>query len=113
MNMSHAKALSRKGRRKENAAELLCAFLCAFAPLREKLLFVVVITALIWSSPRSNAQNQEYLEFNIPDFKLRLSKASQTVAALEPKSAAGFDFTPSDRLDKRAGNGYHHLGDLT
>ncbi|HEX3187777.1 MAG TPA: DUF5695 domain-containing protein [Pyrinomonadaceae bacterium] len=57
-------------------------------------------------------QNTDYLDFDTPDFKLRLVKASQTVAALEPRSAPGFDFTPSDRLAQREANGYHHLGDL-
>src|SRR6185369_7918307 len=57
-------------------------------------------------------QNTDYLDFDTPDFKLRLVKASQTVAALEPRSAPGLDFTPSDRLAQREANGYHHLGDL-
>src|SRR6185436_19771156 len=35
------------------------------------------------------------------------------VAALEPRVASGFDFTPADRIERRAANGYHHLGDLT
>jgi hypothetical protein len=56
---------------------------------------------------------QGYLEFETPDFKVKLVKASQTIAALQPKSADGFDFTPADRLERRAANGYHHLGDLT
>jgi Family of unknown function (DUF5695) len=43
---------------------------------------------------------------------LRLDKASQTVAALEPKSTSGFDFTPADRLAQRSADRYHHLGDL-
>src|SRR5262252_8516533 len=54
-----------------------------------------------------------YLDFDTPDFKLKLVKASQTIAALQPKGADGFDFTPADRLERRAANGYHHLGDLT
>src|SRR2546430_16076591 len=54
-----------------------------------------------------------YLEFDTPEFKVKLVKASQTIAALQPKSAEGFDFTPADRLERRAANGYHHLGDLT
>ena len=57
-------------------------------------------------------QETDYVDLDTADFKLRLVKASQTVAALEPKSATGFDFTPSDRLSQRAANGYHHLGDL-
>jgi len=48
-----------------------------------------------------------------PDFDLTLVRASQTVAALRPRGAGGFDFTPSDRLERRAANGHFHLGDLT
>ena len=86
MNPSHAKAQRRKG--------LALVLLCVFAPLRE--------------SPRS----LDHLELDTPDFKLRLDKASQTVASLEPTSTPGFDFTPADRLAQRAANGYHQLGDL-
>src|SRR5947209_20531728 len=63
--------------------------------------------------PPTLGLEQGYLEFDTPDFKLKLVKASQTAAALQPKGADGFDFTPSDRLERRAANGYHHLGDLT
>src|SRR5215216_2375364 len=84
-------------------------------------LCVLCVSAVILAAPINNhrdAENAEvaqrnHLEFDTPDFKLKLVEASQTVAALEPKSAAGFDFTPGDRLEKRAANGYHHLGDLT
>jgi len=103
MNISRAKAQRRKGRRKE-VQRPLCVFLCAFALLREKLFFAVAI--MIAAAAILHAQNQVYLTFDTPDFKLWLVKDSQTVAALEPKSAAGFDFTPGDRLK-------HHLGDLT
>src|SRR6266849_511180 len=63
--------------------------------------------------PPTLGLDQGYLEFDTPDFKLKLVKASQTIAALQPNSADGFDFTPADRLERRAANGYHHLGDLT
>src|SRR5207247_7233540 len=63
--------------------------------------------------PPTLGLEQGYLEFDTPDFKLKLVKASQTIAALQPKGADGFDFTPADRLERRAANGYHHLGDLT
>src|SRR5438046_3030107 len=53
------------------------------------------------------------LEFDTPDFTLKLVKASQTAAALQPKGGKGFDFTPADRLATRAGDGFYHLGDLT
>jgi hypothetical protein len=47
-----------------------------------------------------------------PQFALKLVKSSQTVAALEPKAAPGFDFSPGDLLVERSQNGYYHLGDL-
>lgn len=56
--------------------------------------------------------DQGYLEYETPDFRLKLVEASQTIAALEPKGAEGFDFTPSDRLEQRNGNEFYHLGDL-
>ncbi len=62
--------------------------------------------------PPTLGLDQGFLEFDTPDFKLKLVKASQTIAALEPKQAPGFDFTPADRLDRRAANGFHHLGDI-
>ena len=73
-------------------SEIIC-FFCAF----------------LWLTSAASAQT---LDLETPDFKLRLDKASQTVAALEPKSSPGFDFTPADRLTQRSANRYHHLGDL-
>lgn len=52
------------------------------------------------------------VQFDTPQFTLRLVRTSQTVAALLPKGAEGFDFTPGDRLVERSNNGYYHLGDL-
>jgi hypothetical protein len=63
--------------------------------------------------PPTLGLDQGYLEYETPTFKLKLVKASQTVAALEPRTASSFDFTPADRIERRAANGYHHLGDLT
>ena len=65
------------------------------------------------SGPATLGLDQGYIEFETPDFKLRLVKASQTVASLQPRGAGNFDFVPADRLERRAANGYHHLGDLT
>jgi hypothetical protein len=53
------------------------------------------------------------LDFETPDFTLKLVRASQTVAALSPKGANGFDFTPADRLDARASDRFNSLGDIT
>ncbi len=52
-------------------------------------------------------------DYDTPDFTLTLVRSSQTVAALKPKGADGFDFTPGDLLTERSQNGYFHLGDIT
>lgn len=57
--------------------------------------------------------NQGIVRYDTPDFTLNLVRSSQTVAALKPKGADGFDFTPGDLLSERSQNGYFHLGDLT
>jgi hypothetical protein len=57
--------------------------------------------------------HQGLLTLETADLQVDLVEASQTVAALRPKGASGFDFTPSDWLERRAANGYYHLGDLT
>jgi hypothetical protein len=59
------------------------------------------------------------LDFDTPDFTLKLVKDSQTIAALEPKGAKSvdantpFDFTPADQLKARDGDRFNHLGDIT
>jgi len=55
---------------------------------------------------------QGLASFDTPLFELSLVNASQTVAGLEPKGEDGFDFTPSDWLERRQANGFFHLGDL-
>lgn len=56
---------------------------------------------------------QGTVELATPEFTLVLVRSSQTVAALKPKSAPDFDFTPGDLLVQRSQNGYFHLGDIT
>lgn len=53
------------------------------------------------------------LELEAPGLHLELVRASQTAAALRPSDDESFDFTPGDRLERRAGDGFFHLGDLT
>ncbi|MBP8302777.1 MAG: LamG domain-containing protein [Phycisphaerae bacterium] len=53
------------------------------------------------------------IDLETPDFDLCLVRSSQTVAALRPKGAGAFDFTPADRLSARKADGFMHLGDLT
>jgi hypothetical protein len=55
--------------------------------------------------------DQGMIDIDTPDFTLTLVRSSQTVAALKPKGAGGFDFTPGDLLVERSHNGYFHLGD--
>ena len=57
--------------------------------------------------------SQGMIELDTPDFHLSLVRSSQTVAALKPKNAEGFDFTPGDLLVARSQDGYMHLGDIT
>lgn len=57
--------------------------------------------------------DQGFLEYETPHFTLELVEASQTVSALWPKGTEDFDFTPHDWLDRRNGDGFFHLGDLT
>ncbi len=63
--------------------------------------------------PTTLGLEQGTMAITTPDFALKLVKTSQTVAALVPKGGQGFDFTPADRLQGRAGDGYFHIGDLT
>src|ERR1035437_1293113 len=63
-------------------------------------------------APATLGLDQGLVEFNTPDFKVKLVRSSQTLAALEPNSAEGFDFTPSDRLSVRDKDGFYHLGDI-
>ncbi len=56
--------------------------------------------------------DQGIINLDTPDFDLSLVRSSQTIAALKPKGAGGFDFTPGDLLVARSQNGYYHLGDL-
>ena len=53
------------------------------------------------------------LNLDTPDFNLVLVKSSETVAALHPKTASDFDFTPGDLLTARSQDGFFHLGDVT
>src|SRR5579862_2165537 len=55
---------------------------------------------------------QGYMDMETPDFNLRLVRSSQTIAALKPKGAGDFDFTPGDLLVERSKDGFYHLGDI-
>ncbi len=45
--------------------------------------------------PPTLGLDQGVMEFDTPDFKLKLVKASQTIAALEPKGVATYTPTPT------------------
>ena len=63
--------------------------------------------------PSTLGLNQGFVEFETQDFLVKIVKASQTLAALIPKEADSFDFTPFDMLESRDSDGFFHLGDLT
>lgn len=66
----------------------------------------------ITDKPATLNISKGYLEVNTREFKLKLLKSSQTVAALNPQSDKDFDFTPGELLEKRNRDGLYHLGDL-
>lgn len=53
-----------------------------------------------------------YINKETSEFNLKLVRSSQTIAELKPSGETDFDFTPSDRLELRDGNGLYHLGDI-
>ena len=70
------------------------------------LIYTILITSVDVHGQRRGRRNapeapatlgleEGLIELDTPDLNLKLVKASQTVAALEPKGADGFDFTPS------------------
>lgn len=67
---------------------------------------------LEWVDGRCSAASGS-IGFETAQFCVSVSADSQTLTALQPKSESGFDFTPTDRLRRRSGPGYMHLGDLT
>jgi hypothetical protein len=77
------------------------------------VLSLTFLTLLAQTPAFTLGLEQGTLDFDTKDFTLKLVKASQTVAALQPKGAAGFDFTPADRLSNRATDRFNSLGDLT
>jgi hypothetical protein len=62
--------------------------------------------------PQTIHMDKGFMTINTPAFQLKLLKSSQTVAALEPNSEKGFDFTPGELLKERGSDGLYHLGDL-
>jgi hypothetical protein len=65
------------------------------------------------AATRGPMLGEGFIDIETPEFILSLVRSSQTVAALKPKGANGFDFTPGDLLIERSNDGYFHLGDLT
>src|SRR5258708_39679352 len=89
-------------------------------------LFLLVPCLILVVHEKSTAQERAHKEpptpgpmlaqgtitLDTPEFTLDLVRSSQTVAALKPKVAPEFDFTPGDLLVERSKDGYYHLGDL-
>lgn len=93
--------------------------------MSDKFIALIVSTLLLTSISAAQQQKpkvppvpgemlrQGTVDFETPEFTLTLVRTSQTVAALKPKNASAFDFTPGDLLVERSRDGYFHLGDLT
>jgi Family of unknown function (DUF5695) len=89
---------------------------CCFA-------MTLIVTVHAWAVQRGNEKKQPptpgpmlsqgTIDLDTREFTLSLVKSSQTVAALKPKTAGDFDFTPGDLLVARSKGGYFHLGDIT
>jgi hypothetical protein len=90
-----------------------------------RLLFTIIIASLLTysmeaQSPWERLADEEgtlgldkgFIETGTPEFNIKLVRASQTIAALEPAGYESFDFTPSDMLETRKGNSLYHLGDI-
>ncbi len=90
----------------------LHGFLLLFLALASIPLIAQAQWNRIANQPETLGLGDGYLEFDLPGFELELVSASQTIAALRPKGADGFDYTPSDRLEIRSRNNLYHLGDL-
>lgn len=63
--------------------------------------------------PSTLGLEQGVTELRTPAFRLKLLKASQTVASLSPVALPAFDFTPGDSIKVRSSNGMYQLGDIT
>lgn len=50
--------------------------------------------------------------YHTADITLKLVKASQTVAAMQPNTDTAFDFTTGERLKQRSSNRMYQLGDI-
>ena len=86
-------------------------------------LLLLAGTTVVWTARAQERQEkkpptpgpmleQGYIDLETPAFSVRLVRSSQTIAALKPKGAGEFDFTPGDLLVERSKDGYYHLGDI-
>ena len=72
-----------------------------------------LVTLFVLQLSGSAVQSSPTLDFDTPDFIVKLSRDSQTVVMLQPKNANGFDFTPADRVESRSADRFNAVGDLT
>lgn len=104
-----------KTMKRKQAKRITCAFGVLIGCIL--ILWPAVLYSQVWkrieNRPQTLGLEQGLLEFETPEFELKIVKASHTVAALMPVGQGGFDYTPSDRLEIRSRNGLYHLGDLT
>ena len=71
----------------------------------------MLLAGALEASAETPATGESYHE--TPQWLLRFAPETGVLHSLSPRTDSAFDFLPSDRLEKRAGDGFHHLGDLT
>src|SRR5262245_22395458 len=83
------------------------------------ILFLIVAATAVFAQTATRSPTPPTLglesglaSFDTPEFSIKLVNASQALAALEPKPGTGFDFTPADRLNVRASDGFYQFGDI-
>ena len=106
--------LNSKGRAVNNSKHILHKV--ALSTLFSLGLYAVAFAQV---AAEESAATAGAMEFDTPQFLLKLDPRSQNVVALEPKGiheqweGRPFDFTPADQRSVRDENGFHHLGDMT
>ncbi|HSV87488.1 MAG TPA: DUF5695 domain-containing protein [Bacteroidales bacterium] len=93
---------------KNNLASIVFLFLLLIIPFRS---FSQGPWQRILDRPTTLGLENGFIEFNTPQFDIKLVKSSQTVAALR-LAADGFDFTPHSHLELRSRDSLYHLGDI-
>src|SRR5205085_7753117 len=84
--------------RRRAVARLLTGLACAFSLIAVCLAQTPTPTRTP-EPPKTLGIDQGTISLQTPDFDIKLLRSSQTISALMPHGANGFDFTPADWLE--------------